>query len=428
MAVGIDKAAFAATWRDEETGEILGYTLGDTMCRSPRRPWAMTGTDEDWQFPLPCGACDGCLERIRRALADRLKAKYCGPGCVTSASTGAVESKSATVGATTPKQLWMIRIWYPKELQVELSAKLHRRRGLELEPGFFRLGTDSFAVLARSPALLPRALKRLGLRHRVEPVRLSRGRRAWRKLTAGILVARAVYGEQVNRWYMHGLPGAEKMRWDVVKKAMQKPWRRRTGARVRTGKKIILVPPAIWSMDGDRFKEYREAAAAASSPEKVIANRRRLAEIVAGATSHLILDAPAQPALTREAVQRFYAGMAARKNKGATEKSAAALNPSTLLGGGLLSSRRSLLTEGTHDAARELETWLHSGAPPQEMGREREYEDWLDQCWSDGRTRRAILVERATSDDAMRRARERGKYRADIDSWLERMKAKIRGG
>jgi len=181
-------------------------------------------------------------------------------------------------------------------------------------------------------------------------------------------------------------------------------------------------------MDGDRFKEYREAAAAASSPEKVIANRRRLAEIVAGATSHLILDAPAQPALTREAVQRFYAGMAARKNKGATEKSAAALNPSTLLGGGLLSSRRSLLTEGTHDAARELETWLHSGAPPQEMGREREYEDWLDQCWSDGRTRRAILVERATSDDAMRRARERGKYRADIDSWLERMKAKIRGG
>src|SRR5260370_438638 len=116
------------------------------------------------------------------------------------------------------------------------AGKLHGRRGLEVGPGFFRLGTESFAILARAKESLPPLLRRLGLRHRVEPVRLSRGRRAWRKLTAGILVARAVYGEEVKRWYMRGLPETEKMRWDVVKKAMQKPWRRRTGARVRTGK------------------------------------------------------------------------------------------------------------------------------------------------------------------------------------------------
>jgi len=322
----------------------------------------------------------------------------------------------------------MIRIWYPKELQVELSAKLHRRRHLELEPGFFRLGTDSFAVLARSKELSPLLLRRLGLRHRVEPVRLSRGRRAWRKLTAGILVARAVYGEQVKRWYMRGLPDAEKMRWDVVKKAMEKPWRRRTGARVRTGKKIILVPPAIWSMDGDRFKEYREAAAAASSPEQAIANRRRLAEIVAGATSHLILDAPAQPALTREAVQRFYAGMAARKNKGATETSAAAsLNPQPL-GGGLQSSRHLSSFGDSHDEAAELDKWLHSGAPPPDMGREREYEDWLDERWSDGRTRRAIIEARMLEERAKQVDQGKSKFELERASWLERMKGKVRGG
>src|SRR5260370_289381 len=376
------------------------------MCRSPRRPWAMTGTDEEWQFPLPCGECDGCLERIRRALADRLKAKYANPGRATTASTPIAATTTVSAGATYSGPLWIIRIWYPKELQVELSAKLHRRRGLELEPGFFRLGTRSFAILARSKLRTPALLRRLGLRHRVEPVRLSRGRRAWRRLTSGILVARPVYGEQVKRWYMRGLRGAEKMRWDIVKKAMQKPWRRRTGARVRTGGKIILVPPAIWSMDGDRFKEYREAAAAASSPEQAIANRRRLAEIVAGATSHLILDAPAQPALTREAVQRFYAGMAARKNRGATETSAAALNPSTLLGGGLQSSRHLSSNDVLPDDPIELKTWLHSGAPPPELGREREYEDWLDECWSDGRTRRAIFNEVDRKHDEAVRAKD----------------------
>jgi len=428
VAVGSEKAAFAATWRDEETGEILGYTLGDTMCRSPRRPWAMSGTDDEWQFPLPCGACDGCLERLRRALADRLSRKYQKAATAGRAGTGCAGSGAANASATHSANLWMIRIWYPKELQVELSAKLHRRRGLELEPGFFRLGTDSFAVLARSKDLHPLILRRLGLRHRIEPVRLSRGRRAWRKLTAGILVARAVYGEQVKRWYMHGLPGAEKMRWDVVKKAMQKPWRRRTGARVRAGKKIILVPPAIWSMDGDRLAEFRNASLAAANPEQAIANRRRLAEIVAGATSHLIFDAPAQPALTREAVQRFYAGMAARTNKGATEKSAAAPNPSTLLGRGLHSSRHLASVETPQGARPDLEQWLHSGAPPPVMGREREYEDWLGECWSDGRTRRAIIEQRMLEEREKRVDQGKSKFELERAAWLERMKGKSRGG
>ncbi len=425
MAVGIKEAAFAATWRDEETGEILGYTLGDTMCRSPRRPWAMTGTDDEWQFPLPCGECDGCLERIRRALADRLKAKYQSHGSAGTNSTENARGLNATAGVTCSCALWMIRIWHPKELQVELSAQLHRRRGLELEPGFFRLGTDSFAILARSRFLLPEVLRRIGLRHRVEPVRLSRGRRAWRKLTGGILVARAVYGEQVKRWYMRGLPDVDKMRWDVVKKAMQKPWRRRTGARVRTGKKIILVPPAIWSMDGDRFHEYREAAAAASSPEQAIANRRRLAEIVAGASAHLILDAPAQPALTREAVQRFYAGMAARKNKGAAETAAAASLDPQPLGGGLQSSRHLSPFVHSHDEAAELDKWLHSGAPPPEMGREREYEDWLEACWSDGRTRRAIIEARMLEAREKRVDDRQHKFKLELDAWVERMKGKV---
>jgi hypothetical protein len=428
VQVEVEEQAFAATWVDETSGEIVGTTLGETMCWRPNRPWALTIMREGDQLIAPCGECPGCLEFLRRRLAERLHRKY-GPGAVQSASRSTTTGEQPAGAVTTkPTALWIVRIWYPLPLQADLAHKLHRRKGLELEAGFYRLGVDSFVVLARSKQELPRVLRRLGLRHRVEPVRLSRGRRAWRTLTAGILVARAVYGEQVKRWYARGLPPAERLRWDVVKRAMQKPWRRRTGARVRTGSRIILVPPAIWSMDGDRIKEYRAAAATASSPEEAIANRRRLAEIVAGAASHLILDAPAQPALSREAVQRFYAGMAARSNKGATETSAAALNPSTLLGGGLRSCVHSGSIAQPQNDLEALEKWLHSGAPPPQMGREREYEDWLGECWSDGRTRRAIIEARMLEERAKHVDQDKSKFELERAAWLERMKSKIRGG
>jgi len=62
------------------------------------------------------------------------------------------------------------------------------------------------------------------------------------------------------------------------------------------------------------------------------------------------------------------------------------------------------------------------------MGREGEYEDWLDECWSDGRTRRAIFNEVHQKLDAAVRAKDFAKYSREIDLWLERMKGKVRGG
>ena len=426
--VEIEKAAFAATWRDESTGEIVGYSLGDTMCRAPRRPWAMTGTDDQWQFPLPCGKCEGCLERLRRQLADRLARKYAEATTAGSASTSNAPTGSASASATCSAQLWLIRIWAPAGLHYYFSRKLHRRRGLELESGTYRLGMNSFAILSRSKYSLPPLLRRLGLRFKVEPIRLSRGRRAWRRLTSGILVARAVYGEQTKRWYARGLPPAERLRWDVVKRAMSKPWRRRTSPRVRSGGRLILVPPAIWSMDGDRLKEYRNVTAGSATPEEVIANQRRLAEIVAGAAATLRLTAPAQPALTREQVRAFYVSMARRKaSSRASATSAADSNPSTL-GGGLHSSVHSGVADEAARGALDLETWLHSGAPPPEIGREREYEDWLDETWTDGRTRRVIIEARMLEERAKHVDQGKEKFERETASWLERMKSKIRRG
>ena len=212
----------------------------------------------------------------------------------------------------------------------------------------------------------------------------------------------------------------------MIKKAMQKPWRRRTSPRVRNGSKIILVPPAIWSMDGDRLTKYRNATAGSASPEEVIANQRRLAELVAGTTATLRLTAPAEPALTREQVRAFYVSMAQRKAARASATSAADSNPSTLLGRGLHSSVHSGLAPPLPERAPELEEWLHSGAPPPEMGREREYEDWLDETWSDGRTRRGIIEARMLEEREQRVDQGKEKFERETQSWLERMKSKIR--
>ena len=75
-----------------------------------------------------------------------------------------------------------------------------------------------------------------------------------------------------------------------------------------------------------------------------------------------------------------------------------------------------------------LETWLHSGAPPPVMGREREYEDWLDETWSDGRTRRAIIEARMSQSVLRDRDRGREKFEREAAGWLERMKKKLGGG
>ena len=404
--VEIETAAFAATWRDEDSGEILGYTLGDTMCRSPRRPWAMTGTDDEWQFPLPCGQCEGCLERIRRNLADRLNRKYGTATCAQAGSTSSAATRDASAGVTSSTTLWLIRIWAPADLHYYFSRKLHRWRGVELESGTYRLGVRSFAVLARSRlTLLPR-LRRLGLRYHIEPVRLGRGRRAWRRLTSGILVARAVYGKETKRWYARGLPPAERMRWDVVKKAMQKPWRRRTGARVRTGGKIILVPPAIWSMDSDRMKEYRATAATASSPEEVEGNKRWLLDLVAGVAKHSNLEAPAQPAPKQQVSREFYIEMAKRKHAGASATAAPVSDPSTLLGGGLRSS-------------------VHSGnAPPAAIPPDEE----LAKLTRIGIGLLLSRIEDKGEREELHKRWQRLNFALELKEWTARMQSKIRGG
>ena len=298
--------AFGATWRDEVTGEIVGTAFGGTVCWFPRKPWTLKLGDPDWEFPPRCRECPGCLELDRRYLADRLKAKYsqvCGKkGRSSGQNLGTRPADSQDRGAP----LFAVRIQAHKYEHASLSRKLHRRPSLELEPGFWRMGTASFAVLTSQAMRLVSALQLMGITAKAYKVNLSRGRRAWRAITAGISVARDAYGENLNRFYARGLPKREKLTWKVNKSAMQKPWRRATGARVRTGRGVVLVPPELWRMPRTIRRDLRALMAAARTPEETKLALEAVADAFAGRSQQLDPNQPRGARLTTEQVRESY--------------------------------------------------------------------------------------------------------------------------
>lgn len=298
--------AFGATWRDEVTGEIVGTAFGGTVCWFPRKPWTLKLGDPDWEFPPRCRECPGCLELDRRYLADRLKAKYPPTGKQKAKCTHGVKVSKCASCQIDQSPLFAVRIQAHTYFQASLSRKLHRRPALELEPGFWRMGTASFAVLTRNPKGTVAALKLRGIEAKAYKINLSRGRRAWQPLTAGISVTREAYGENLNRFYARGLPKREKLTWKVNKSAMQKPWRRATGPRVRTGRGVVLVPPELWKMPRTIRRELRALMAAATTPEETKQALQVIADAFGGRSQQLNSNPQRGALLTREQVAESY--------------------------------------------------------------------------------------------------------------------------
>src|SRR5271166_2960573 len=245
------------------------------MCWFPRKPWRLRIEREGFEHVIRCSECPGCLEFERRRLADRFAARYGAKG----------------------GELFTVRVSAPLELHRELSDKLHRRRHLELEPGFARLGVGSFAILSRECVEVRRVLGELDLKHRVERVRLKRGRRAWRSLTAGIAVSRDSYGEHVKRFYFRGLPAAEREKWEIVKVGKYRTYDRLRSARAWKDGNLVLVPPEIWAMRRVDRVALRKSMSMAGSPELAVAIAQVLARvsITKPQTTTQLLRSPAKP-------------------------------------------------------------------------------------------------------------------------------------
>jgi hypothetical protein len=325
--------AFAATWRNEQ-GAIVGKTFGGTMCLWPVKPWRIRFHNDGFEGVMRCRECPGCLEFDRRRMADRLQQKYAagsarGAGPSTKSADGYVKAAS-----TSPTRLFVVRIYAPIELHASIANKLHRRRGLELEPGMWRLGAGSFALISRSRIPLPTLLKRLGLRHRIEPLRLSRGRRAWRVLTAGLIVAREIYGEQRNRWYARGLPAADRQKWEVLKIGKYQSYDRARSPRAWTGRKLLLVPPEVWQLRRTDRLALRGQLLRASDPEGVQRVMRLVADAIRNAKSRFDVSAAPKALLSREAVIRQYQ-QAAERSRARTDALTAdsSITPTSEVGG-----------------------------------------------------------------------------------------------
>lgn len=320
-AVEASGAAFAATWRDER-GEIVGTTFGGTMCMWPTKPWRIRFSGDGFEGVIRCGECPGCLEFDRRRLADRLVAKYgVGAGRTGSSRPDGLPVAKSNTRPSSPA-LFVVRIFAPLDSHAALSRSLRRRRHLELEPGMYRLGASSFALVSREKSLLSQVLKRLGLKHRIEPLRLSRGRRAFRVLTAGLLVAREVYGEQRDRWYARGLPPADRQKWQVKKIGQYKSYSRSSSPRAWKNGRVVLVPPEVWQLRRTDRRALRGQLLRASDPEGVARVMRLVHDAISNARNRFDVSAAAKPLLSREAVQAWY-DRNAERSKARTENSAA---------------------------------------------------------------------------------------------------------
>ena len=175
----------AATFRDA-AGEVIATTWGGTWCWHPLNPtkWATTSEDGEDAHIIRCRQCPGCLELDRRKLADRLEATF----------------------KEEVDNLWVVMVEVNAVEVARFAASLSRISSLWRTWGWCRIGANRIAIVVagRKPNL---RASRLCDGRKVSLLRVlrSRGRRAWRELTAGILYSRAVYGENANRWYIRGL-------------------------------------------------------------------------------------------------------------------------------------------------------------------------------------------------------------------------------
>jgi len=294
--------AFAATWRDR-AGDVVGTTWGGTMCWFPRLGWRLRIAREGFEHIVRCGECPGCLEFERRRLADRLSEKYGAHGEQLAPDEHTLRRSADGKFATTRRrarrppyeirapgavargqargELFIVRIYAALEQHARIAHMLHRRRGLRLEPGFFRMGRGSFCVLSRDRVVLSAVLRLSGFQSRVEKVRWSRGRRAWRSLTAGIAVSREAYGEQTKRWYARGLPPADQQKWEVVKIGKYSPYDRWRAPRAWKSGNLVLVPPEVWAMRRVDRVALRKQMSLAATPELAAA----IAQVVAAQSS-----------------------------------------------------------------------------------------------------------------------------------------------
>jgi hypothetical protein len=274
---GDPRESFARWIRDDGTERLVPAT---TMCWRPRYPQMRRAYRQGSETVLRCGDCPGCREFEVLRLERRLVATY------RSAEKSRISRVDTTEKFPDPEignrsgRLFAVRVYCRREIHAAMSRQIHRWRGVEIEPGFFRAGVESFVVLSSSPAELVERLRRRRFQLDVRPIgRLDRAR-SWRDVARGLIVPRSAYGEDINRYYRRGLTPAEKEKWKVEERDVYKPFDKATDARVISESHGRLVPPRMWKLQDAVSVDARKRLDRANSPEAVAHVMRELLPVL----------------------------------------------------------------------------------------------------------------------------------------------------
>jgi hypothetical protein len=162
-----------------------------------------------------------------------------------------------------------------------------------------------------------------------------------------MVVSRQAYGEQVKRHYLPGLPPAEKEKSEIVRIPYERGYDNRRSPRAWARGELVLVPPAVWSMQSRDRRRVRNLLSHARDPESVGAVMT-LVTAVASAFASPAIDA-AKPLLAVDAVQRRYAEDRRRRQVRDDAARAASTDPLApdLVRGRYASSVHSTFDEGS---------------------------------------------------------------------------------
>ncbi len=262
-----DSRAFLAAWRKRDRRDR--YVPAKTMCWYTRLPWFLVARRPGFETKLSCRDCPGCREFEALRLARRLAKTYRDRAAAEASSPSGLCLLSISNKVSPPPRLFEVRIYCPKELHAALNRKMHRWLNVEIEPGFFRAGVESFNVLSSSPSELVERLRRRKFRLGVRPLgRLDRAR-SWRHVARGLIVARDVYGENINRFYCLGLAPADKETFKVENIDEYKHFDRGSDPRATSEELGDLVPAQVFKLQRGLRLRMRNTFRRATSPEAV---------------------------------------------------------------------------------------------------------------------------------------------------------------
>ena len=292
-----------ARWSKDGRGDR--YVPATTMCWFPRLPHRLRARREGFETVIPCGDCPGCREFDALRLARRLVETHRDRAAAAVSGECQGTSHKRQNGKSDRPQLFAVRIDAAKEKHAELSRLIHRWRGVEVEPGFFRAGVESFVVLSSAPGELEERLRRRRLRFVRRPMgRLDR-LKSWRHVVCGLLVARSAYGEHINRFYRRGLAPLEKINWEIGKNDVYTTYHRATSPRAISQTDGELLPPSMWQLPRGSRRSLHGIFNRATTPEQVDHVMPEVLALVARIGKPLIVSAVPKTAEEIERNRRF---------------------------------------------------------------------------------------------------------------------------